>query len=85
MTEKRMGNTGAKPVADTNNGKQQKSDDSKEPLKTLTSLFTVEPILVIQMATAILAFMAVQDLIFEKACKVNLGYSDVVCSALKTG
>lgn len=85
MTEKRTGKTGSKPVADTNNGKEQQIHESKEPLKTLTSFFTVEPIMVVQMSTAILAVMAVQDFLFEKACKVNFGYSDAVCSALKSG
>lgn len=79
MVEKRAGKTGSKPV------EEQKVDESQEPLKTLTNFFTVEPILVIQMSTAILAFMAVQDFLFEKACRVNFGYSDEVCLALKTG
>lgn len=80
MAEKRPGKSGSTPKGDTND-----DNPSQEPLKTLTSLFTVEPIMVIQMSTAILAFMAVQDFLFEKACTVNFGYSDVVCAALKTG
>lgn len=57
MVEKRAAKTGLNPVKDTNNSKREKIDESQEPLKTLTNFFTVEPILVIQMSTAILAFM----------------------------
>lgn len=86
MAEKRKERTGLKPKEDTDhNSDTKRSDENQEPLKTLTNLFTVEPIMVIQMSTAILAFMAVQDFLFEKACKVNFGYSDKICSALKSG
>lgn len=85
MAEKRTAKTiSAKHVEDTTS-KEQPKVESQEPLKTLTNFFTVEPILLIQMSTAILAFMVVQDFLFEKACTVNFGYSDEVCSALKTG
>lgn len=85
MVEKRSGKTGLKTMEHTDSGKEKQLDESREPLKTLTSFFTVEPILVIQMSTAILAFMAVQDFLIEKACRVNFGYSDEICSTLKTG
>lgn len=86
MAEKRAGKTGSKlkDDADISAGSEQ-TKESEEPLKTLTSFFTVEPIMLIQMSTAILAFMAVQDFLFEKACKANFGYSDAVCTALKSG
>lgn len=84
MAEKRTGKTGT-TLADETSHSKEKKDESEEPLKTLTSFLTIEPIMVIQMSTAILAFMAVQDFLFEKACKVNFGYSDDVCSSLKTG
>lgn len=82
MAEKRHGKTGSTSTEDT---ARIGSDENREPLKTLTNFFTVEPIMVIQMSTAILAVMAVQDFLFEKACKVNFGYSDEICSALKSG
>lgn len=82
MAEKRHGKTGSTSTEDTG---RIGTDENREPLKTLTNFFTVEPIMVIQMSTAILAFMAVQDFLFEKACKVNFGYSDEICSALKSG
>lgn len=85
MAEKRTGKKVSKPTVDTNKSKGQENDDTQEPLKTLTNFLTVEPIMVIQMSTAILAYMAVQDLIFEKACKVDFAYSDEICSTLKTG
>lgn len=86
MAEKRTGKAGSKPADEASKGsKGQKIVESEEPLKTLTNFLTVEPIMVIQMSTAILVFMAVQDFLFEKACKVNYGYSDEVCSTLKTG
>lgn len=84
MVEKRIGKSGSEnvEVAKSSNGHL---DESQEPLKKLTNFLTIEPILVIQMSTAILAFMAVQDFLFEKACSVNYGYSNEVCSALKSG
>lgn len=82
MVEKRRGSNSK---ANSDNDTGQRIDKSEEPLKTLTSFFTVEPIMVIQMSTAILAFMAVQDFLFEKACTVNFGYSDAICTALKSG
>ncbi|XP_037031924.1 solute carrier family 46 member 3-like [Bradysia coprophila] len=85
MAEKREGRTGLRPKVEIDNGTTHKADPSQEPLKTLTNFFTVEPIMVFQMSAAILGHMAVQDFLFEKACKVNFGYSDEVCSALKSG
>lgn len=57
MVEKRAAKTGLKAVEDSTDSKREKIDESQEPLKTLTNFFTVEPIMVIQMSTAILAFM----------------------------
>lgn len=84
MVEKRAGKSGTKSAGITNSS-DGKLDESQEPLKTLTNFFTVEPIMVIQMSTAILAVMAVQDFLLAKACSVNYGYSDEVCSTLKRG
>lgn len=47
------------------------------------SLLSLEPALVIHMSSAIMVFMSISDLLLEKACRVNLGYSDDVCDALQ--
>ncbi|CAL8113962.1 unnamed protein product [Orchesella dallaii] len=54
-----------------------------EPMSLSKSILSLEPALVIHMCSAILVFMTVQDLLLEKACRVNLGYSDEVCDALQ--
>ncbi|CAL8124071.1 unnamed protein product [Orchesella dallaii] len=54
-----------------------------EPLPLLKSLLSLEPALIAHMCSAILVIMTVQDLLLEKACRVNLGYSDQVCDALQ--
>ncbi|ODN01610.1 Proton-coupled folate transporter [Orchesella cincta] len=54
-----------------------------EPLPLLKSLLSFEPALIAHMCSAILAIMTVQDVLLEKACRVNLGYSDQVCDALQ--
>lgn len=84
MVEKRAGKSDSKGVEVTNISNGQ-LDESQEPLKTLTNFFTIEPIMVIQMSTAILSIMAVQDFLLVKACSVNYGYSEEVCSTLKSG
>lgn len=57
---------------------------SKKESGGLLSMLTVEPILVIHMSTAILAFMSFPDLLLKKACRVDLAYSDQVCTALES-
>lgn len=43
---------------------------------------TVEPMLACYIMPSVLAALATQNLNLEKACRVNLGYSDEVCTAL---
>lgn len=45
--------------------------------------FPIEPVMVVHMTSAMMAFMAIPDLLLEKACRVNLAYGDEVCSALE--
>ncbi|ODM94712.1 Proton-coupled folate transporter [Orchesella cincta] len=72
-------NGGSGPVIKENPGGLSRS----EPMPLSKSLLSLEPALVIHMCSAILVFMTVQDLLLEKACRVNLGYSDDVCDALQ--
>lgn len=43
---------------------------------------TIEPILPLYTIACILTGMAAQNLYIDKACRVNLGYSDEVCDGL---
>jgi len=51
-------------------------------MSTWKSFFSLEPALIVHMTAAIAVFMVLQDFMMEKACRVNLGYSDEVCTAL---
>lgn len=54
----------------------------KEKLMQIRSNITVEPIIACYIMSNVFSGLAVQNLNLEKACRVNLGYSDEVCSAL---
>lgn len=54
-----------------------------EPLSLAKSVLSLEPALIIHLTSAFLVLMSVSDLLLEKACRVNLGYSDDVCDALQ--
>lgn len=61
-----------------------KSDTTKKPLR-ITRIWdniTVEPLLAFYIIPSILASLATQNLNLEKACRVNLAYSEDVCDAL---
>ncbi|XP_011300354.1 proton-coupled folate transporter-like [Fopius arisanus] len=60
----------------------QKSMSFREKLHFLSSNITVEPMVACYIMPSVLASLATQNLNLEKACRVNLGYSDRVCSAL---
>ncbi|XP_033336856.1 putative peptidoglycan muropeptide transporter SLC46 [Megalopta genalis] len=47
-----------------------------------TSSITVEPVMACYVIPCMLASLATQNLSLEKACRVNLAYSDEVCNAL---
>nr|XP_024215107.1 proton-coupled folate transporter-like isoform X2 [Halyomorpha halys] len=51
-------------------------------LRSIVSNMTVEPMLFTYILGSVVAGLATQNLNLEKACRVNLNYSDQVCSAL---
>lgn len=53
-----------------------------EKLRHIRQNITVEPILACYIIPSVLASLATQNLNLEKACRVNLAYSDDVCDAL---
>lgn len=59
-----------------------KSMSIRQKWSFLTSNITVEPMVACYVIPCVLSQLAVQNLILEKACRVNLGYTDEVCSAL---
>ncbi|XP_033225472.1 tetracycline resistance protein, class H isoform X2 [Belonocnema kinseyi] len=54
----------------------------KQKWNFFTSNITVEPMVACYIMPSVLASLATQNLNLEKACRVNLAYSDEVCSAL---
>ncbi|KAK3928682.1 Proton-coupled folate transporter [Frankliniella fusca] len=65
---------------------EEKFDFWKLPLGRKVSYIrnniTVEPMLAMYTIPSVLSSLATQNLNLEKACRVNLGYSDEVCDAL---
>lgn len=59
-----------------------KSMSLREKWSFLSSNVTVEPMVACYIMPSVLASLATQNLNLEKACRVNLGYSDSVCDAL---
>lgn len=59
-----------------------KSMSIRQKWSFLTSNITVEPMVACFVIPSVLSQLATQNLILEKACRVNLAYSDEVCSAL---
>lgn len=65
-------------------------DDSEEfkkvslctKLKLIFTNITIEPILVLHLWPSMMSNLTVQNLNLEKACRVNLGYDDVICDAM---
>lgn len=73
----------ANPVADKSNcAVTWKSMSVRQKWSFLTSNITVEPMVACYVIPSVLCSLAVQNLILEKACRVNLAYPDEVCSAL---
>lgn len=73
------------PINDTN--KKQENETKKkltftEKLRTIKNNITVEPIMLCYIMPSILASLTTQNLNLEKACRVNLNYSDEICIAL---
>lgn len=59
-----------------------KSMSLRQKWNFLSSNITVEPMVACYIMPSVLASLATQNLNLEKACRVNLGYSDQVCGAL---
>nr|CAD7433736.1 unnamed protein product [Timema monikensis] len=57
----------------------------KEKCKHITANITVEPILAAYILPNTLAALATQNLYLEKACRLNLNYSDKVCTEIIRG
>lgn len=54
----------------------------KDKLMQIRANITVEPIIACYIMSNVFSGLAVQNLNLEKACRVNLGYNDTVCTAL---
>ncbi|CAB3243676.1 unnamed protein product [Arctia plantaginis] len=54
-----------------------------QKLKNIKSNTTVEPVLALFVMPSVLAMLATQNLNLEKACRVNLEFSDAACTALR--
>ncbi|XP_070490268.1 lysosomal proton-coupled steroid conjugate and bile acid symporter SLC46A3-like [Chironomus tepperi] len=54
----------------------------KEKCKHIRNSITIEPMLACYIMPSVLAGLATQNLNLEKACRVNLNYSDEICDAL---
>ncbi|XP_032684200.1 solute carrier family 46 member 3-like [Odontomachus brunneus] len=73
----------ANPVAEKSDcAVTWKSMSVRQKWSFLTSNITVEPMVACYVIPSVLSSLAVQNLILEKACRVNLAYPDEVCSAL---
>lgn len=73
----------ANPVVDkSDRALTWKSMSIRQKWTFLTSNITVEPMVACYVIPSVLSSLAVQNLILEKACRVNLAYPDEVCSAL---
>ncbi|XP_015176568.1 PREDICTED: uncharacterized protein LOC107066449 [Polistes dominula] len=59
-----------------------KSMSLRQKWTLLTSNITVEPMIACYVIPSMLASLATQNLNLEKACRVNLGYSDEICTNL---
>lgn len=68
-----------------NRSKNQPSSESsvKVTLQAIMNKITVEPMLALYILASVLSGLAVQNVLLEKACRVNLNYTDEVCDALK--
>ncbi|KAI5645167.1 major facilitator superfamily domain-containing protein [Phthorimaea operculella] len=65
--------------------KQEKADSemANEKLKYMKNNISVEPVLALFVMPSVLASLATQNLNLDKACRVNLGFGDSVCTDLR--
>jgi hypothetical protein len=54
----------------------------KAKLRNIRNAITVEPMLALYIIPSVLSGLATQNLYLDKACRVNLNYTDEVCHAL---
>lgn len=54
-----------------------------DKLKYVKSNITVEPVLALFVMPSVLAMLATQNLNLDKACRVNLGFEDIICTHLR--
>ncbi|CAB0044529.1 unnamed protein product [Trichogramma brassicae] len=69
-------------VAAQQSAKTWKDMGLREKARFIVRNITVEPLVALYIIPSVLAALATQNLNLEKACKVNLGYSDLVCASL---
>lgn len=69
-------------VAINSEPKLVKKSRFRDKLDMIKANITVEPIIACYIMSNVFSGLAVQNLNLEKACRVNLGYSDEVCTAL---
>jgi MFS transporter, PCFT/HCP family, solute carrier family 46, member 3 len=53
-----------------------------EKIRRIKENITVEPMLAFYIVPSVLSGLATQNLYLDKACRVNLNYSDEICHAL---
>ncbi|KAL0892459.1 hypothetical protein ABMA27_015568 [Loxostege sticticalis] len=63
--------------------KEVQSMSFVEKLRYVKSNVTVEPVLALFVMPSVLAMLATQNLNLDKACRVNLGFGDSVCTDLR--
>lgn len=74
-----------KPIKVKNKGQENETKKKLTFMERITLIkrnITVEPIMLCYVMPSVLASLATQNLNLEKACRVNLNYSDEVCTAL---
>lgn len=71
------------PTADPSKDTKQWQDKTwREKYAFIKENITVEPMIACYIMPCVFAGLAVQNLSIEKACRVNLAYSDEICDAL---
>lgn len=80
---KEMANDEAKDTRDSVNDVNLQNMTLMEKFLFLKTNITVEPVLAFFVIPSVLGMLATQNLNLDKACRVNLEYDDVVCTALR--
>lgn len=78
-----MGSTEETKKAEVEGSEVQSSEMSRlSKFEYVMGNITVEPMLALYVMVSVMSSLTTQNLSLEKACRVNLNYSDVVCTAL---